>query len=204
MTPRGRRRARAGRLPHGLDGRRIGLAADPRRDGEGHRASSRFPRRRGCCATRASRSASSCSSAIRARRWEDIARTLQMVRECRPDDIGISVSYPLPRHAVLRARQGAARGQAELGGLERHHADVPGHVRAGVLSRAARARARRVQIAQAGRQTGASRSLKRPLLKWRVARLARLSPRSRAGHHPADAHASGRGCPERTASLKRS
>ncbi|MGB8646576.1 MAG: radical SAM protein [Anaerolineae bacterium] len=26
----------------------------------------------------------------------DIARTLQMVRDCRPDDIGISVSYPLP------------------------------------------------------------------------------------------------------------
>ncbi len=27
---------------------------------------------------------------------EDIEKTLQMVRECRPDDIGISVSYPLP------------------------------------------------------------------------------------------------------------
>jgi anaerobic magnesium-protoporphyrin IX monomethyl ester cyclase len=27
---------------------------------------------------------------------EDIERTLQMVRECRPDDIGVSVSYPLP------------------------------------------------------------------------------------------------------------
>ncbi|GAB4424782.1 MAG: radical SAM protein [Anaerolineae bacterium] len=28
--------------------------------------------------------------------WADIQRTLQMVRDCRPDDIGISVSYPLP------------------------------------------------------------------------------------------------------------
>jgi radical SAM superfamily enzyme YgiQ (UPF0313 family) len=28
--------------------------------------------------------------------WEDIQRTLQMVRDCAPDDIGISVSYPLP------------------------------------------------------------------------------------------------------------
>jgi anaerobic magnesium-protoporphyrin IX monomethyl ester cyclase len=28
--------------------------------------------------------------------WEDIRQTLQMVRECMPDDIGISVSYPLP------------------------------------------------------------------------------------------------------------
>ncbi len=28
--------------------------------------------------------------------WEDIQRTLQMVRDCMPNDIGISVSYPLP------------------------------------------------------------------------------------------------------------
>jgi len=28
--------------------------------------------------------------------WEDIQKTLAMVRRCQPDDIGISVSYPLP------------------------------------------------------------------------------------------------------------
>ena len=28
--------------------------------------------------------------------WDDIQKTLKMVRECAPDDIGISVSYPLP------------------------------------------------------------------------------------------------------------
>ncbi len=28
--------------------------------------------------------------------WEDVQKTLQMVRVCAPDDIGISVSYPLP------------------------------------------------------------------------------------------------------------
>jgi anaerobic magnesium-protoporphyrin IX monomethyl ester cyclase len=28
--------------------------------------------------------------------WGDIQQTLKMVRECKPDDIGISVSYPLP------------------------------------------------------------------------------------------------------------
>ena len=28
--------------------------------------------------------------------WEDIQRTLQLVRECDPDDVGVSVSYPLP------------------------------------------------------------------------------------------------------------
>lgn len=28
--------------------------------------------------------------------WDDVQKTLKMVRECEPDDIGISVSYPLP------------------------------------------------------------------------------------------------------------
>lgn len=28
--------------------------------------------------------------------WEDVQMTLKMVRECAPDDVGISVSYPLP------------------------------------------------------------------------------------------------------------
>lgn len=28
--------------------------------------------------------------------WEDVQLTLKMVRECMPDDIGVSVSYPLP------------------------------------------------------------------------------------------------------------
>jgi len=28
--------------------------------------------------------------------WDDVQQTLKMVRECRPDNIGISVSYPLP------------------------------------------------------------------------------------------------------------
>jgi radical SAM superfamily enzyme YgiQ (UPF0313 family) len=28
--------------------------------------------------------------------WQDVQQTLKMVRECSPDDIGISVSYPLP------------------------------------------------------------------------------------------------------------
>ena len=28
--------------------------------------------------------------------WEDIQKTIELVRETRPDDIGVSVSYPLP------------------------------------------------------------------------------------------------------------
>jgi anaerobic magnesium-protoporphyrin IX monomethyl ester cyclase len=40
---------------------------------------------------------------------DDIEATLQMVRDCRPDDIGISVSYPLPGTAFFD------RVKAELG-----------------------------------------------------------------------------------------
>jgi anaerobic magnesium-protoporphyrin IX monomethyl ester cyclase len=36
---------------------------------------------------------------------EDVERTLQMVRECRPDDIGMSVSYPLPGTRFFAAVQ---------------------------------------------------------------------------------------------------
>ena len=41
---------------------------------------------------------------------EDIEQTLQMVRDCRPDDIGMSVSYPLPGTQV--PRRGAATSSA--------------------------------------------------------------------------------------------
>ncbi|MFQ5793376.1 MAG: B12-binding domain-containing radical SAM protein, partial [Acidobacteriota bacterium] len=41
--------------------------------------------------------------------WEQIQKTLSMVRECRPDDVGISVSYPLPGTPFYD------RVQAELG-----------------------------------------------------------------------------------------
>jgi anaerobic magnesium-protoporphyrin IX monomethyl ester cyclase len=40
---------------------------------------------------------------------EDIERTLQMVRDCAPDDIGVSVSYPLPGTTFYQ------RVQAQLG-----------------------------------------------------------------------------------------
>jgi radical SAM superfamily enzyme YgiQ (UPF0313 family) len=36
---------------------------------------------------------------------DDIERTLQMVRDCRPDDIGMSVSYPLPGTRFFAAVQ---------------------------------------------------------------------------------------------------
>jgi anaerobic magnesium-protoporphyrin IX monomethyl ester cyclase len=44
--------------------------------------------------------------------WEDIERTIHMVRDTRPDDIGVSVSYPMPNtrfHQIVREQIG---GQA--------------------------------------------------------------------------------------------
>ncbi len=37
-----------------------------------------------------------CSLAIPVETWEDIQQTIELVRNTRPDDIGISFSYPLP------------------------------------------------------------------------------------------------------------
>jgi anaerobic magnesium-protoporphyrin IX monomethyl ester cyclase len=44
--------------------------------------------------------------------WDDIEKTIQMVRDCRPDDIGISVSYPLPGTKFYE------RVKRELGGKQ--------------------------------------------------------------------------------------
>jgi radical SAM superfamily enzyme YgiQ (UPF0313 family) len=42
--------------------------------------------------------------------WEDIEQTIRMVRETRPDDIGVSVSYPLPNtrfHQIVQSQLSA-------------------------------------------------------------------------------------------------
>jgi len=44
--------------------------------------------------------------------WEDIQNTVELVRETRPEDIGVSVSYPLPGtrfHERVREELGAKR-----------------------------------------------------------------------------------------------
>ena len=46
---------------------------------------------------------------------DDILATRRLVEEARPDDVGVSVSYPLPGTQVLRAREGAARRQDATG-----------------------------------------------------------------------------------------
>jgi radical SAM superfamily enzyme YgiQ (UPF0313 family) len=52
---------------------------------------------------------------------DDIERTLAMVRACRPDDIGVSVSYPLPGtpfYARVRAELGDKRNWIDSNDLE--------------------------------------------------------------------------------------
>ena len=51
---------------------------------------------------------------------EEIEKTLQMVRDCRPDDIGIAVSYPLPGtrfHQAIRAELGAKQNWTDSSDL---------------------------------------------------------------------------------------
>jgi radical SAM superfamily enzyme YgiQ (UPF0313 family)/predicted nucleotidyltransferase len=44
--------------------------------------------------------------------WQDIQQTLKMVRECQPDDIGVSVSYPLPGTAFYERVKASLGAQA--------------------------------------------------------------------------------------------
>ena len=69
------------------------------------------------------------------------ARRCALVRECAPDDIGISVSYPLPGTPFYERVRGRARRQAELGRLRRPGDAVPRAVPDRVLPRAAPRRA---------------------------------------------------------------
>jgi anaerobic magnesium-protoporphyrin IX monomethyl ester cyclase len=52
--------------------------------------------------------------------WEDVLATRDLVREERPDDIGVSVAYPLPGtkfHAAVQAQLGARTNWEETGEL---------------------------------------------------------------------------------------
>ncbi len=52
--------------------------------------------------------------------WSDIQATISMVRETAPNDIGVSVSYPLPGtkfHQIVAAQLGARKNWAESGDL---------------------------------------------------------------------------------------
>ena len=52
--------------------------------------------------------------------WDDVVMTRDLVRDERPDDIGVSVSYPLPGtgfHDKVRAQLGAKQNWADTGDL---------------------------------------------------------------------------------------
>ena len=54
------------------------------------------------------------------RTWEDIEQTIDLIRDMRPDDIGVSVSYPLPKtrfHSIVRQQLGAKANWSDSGDL---------------------------------------------------------------------------------------
>ena len=55
---------------------------------------------------------------------KEIEATIDLVRSTRPDDIGVSVSYPLPNTTFYERVARATRGQAQLGGQRRAEHDV--------------------------------------------------------------------------------
>ena len=134
--------------------------------------------------------------------FADIELTLDMVRRCAPDDIGISVSYPLPGtpfHERVRAQLGTQQNWVNSSDLAMMyqatystefyralHAFVHARFRMQRASAAARAIAaspRRAQRSHYGALVaGASPLVRLPLLARRVRRLARARPQG--GHSP--------------------
>ena len=60
--------------------------------------------------------------------WAEIEKTIALVRETRPDDIGVSVSYPLPGTAFHKMVSSQLGPEGELGGQRRSGHDVSGRV----------------------------------------------------------------------------
>jgi radical SAM superfamily enzyme YgiQ (UPF0313 family) len=53
--------------------------------------------------------------------WEDLEQTIRLVRETRPDDIGVSVSYPLPNtrfHQIVQTQMGRKANWRDSDDLE--------------------------------------------------------------------------------------
>ncbi|HLJ68338.1 MAG TPA: radical SAM protein [Chloroflexota bacterium] len=139
----------------------------------------------------------------------DIERTIRLVRECRPDDIGISVSYPLPgtrfHQAVAAELQTRSNwtDSADLAMLYRGpfstyfyrqlhtvvHRDFRAR-RAWRLLRAAAARPRSIRPAHAA--LAARMTVNWVLLPVERARLEHRARTSRFGRHGAAAEPSGR------------
>jgi anaerobic magnesium-protoporphyrin IX monomethyl ester cyclase len=128
---------------------------------------------------------------------DDIEKTLQMVRECNPDDIGISVSYPMPGtkfYAAVREQLGEKRNWQDSDDLamlyhgpyttdfyRKLHGVVHKEFRAHRAWRKLKASFRREEtLSWRGRAQVASRLVFNlvtlPLARWQLNRLA-LRPR---------------------------
>jgi anaerobic magnesium-protoporphyrin IX monomethyl ester cyclase len=115
----------------------------------------------------------------------DIEQTLAMVRGCAPDDIGISVSYPLPGtpfYERVRAQLGAKQNWTDSDDLALLYRGtyVPEFYRALHAAVHAEFRARRAPRAlAAGRlreaAAGVVQAVRLPLLRRRASRLARIA-----------------------------
>jgi radical SAM superfamily enzyme YgiQ (UPF0313 family) len=118
---------------------------------------------------------------------DDIDATRQMVRDCRPDDIGISVSYPLPGTAFydrVKAELGAKQNWVDSNDLAVMYraAYVPDFYRAlhalvHAEFRAQRAVRRHASLRE--RAAGVYHAARLPLLHRQLDRLARETPSSK-------------------------
>jgi anaerobic magnesium-protoporphyrin IX monomethyl ester cyclase len=116
----------------------------------------------------------------------DIDRTLQMVRDCRPDDIGVSVSYPLPGttfYQRVRAQLGQKQNWVDSNDLAMMYRAtyVPDFYRALHAFVHAEFRARRsVEALKRGQLTSAWSFMRHrlmvPILQRRVDRLSGVTP----------------------------
>ena len=129
---------------------------------------------------------------------DDIERTLQMIRDCRPDDIGVSVSYPLPGtpfYQRVQAQLGQKQNWIDSNDLAMMyratyvpdfyralhafvHAEFRSRRAADALKRAFTRRGSRARTVSAGSAALAlmRHRLALPLLRRRVDRLARMTP----------------------------
>ncbi len=83
------------RLRGSVDGSGIGIATNSRRHGQRHRVKDIYR----ACENLRSHGIRACfflQFGYPGETWNEIEETIRMVRETRPDDIGVSVSYPLP------------------------------------------------------------------------------------------------------------
>jgi len=124
---------------------------------------------------------------------DDIESTLRMVRDCRPDDIGVSVSYPLPGtpfYDRVKAQLGAKQNWVDSNDLAMMYRATyePGFYRALHALVHAQFRARKLSAARSLREAAAAlyHAARAPFLLQKVRRLARqTSARPAVLIHPA-------------------